>query len=192
MDDKINKYFEEVGETLLKIDTEKIKGLAKRINETKKTENTTFIIGNGGSAATASHWVCDLMKGPVKDYNSSKDRLKAVSLTDNLATISAYANDLSYNEVFSQQLKNLVRKNDILIAISGSGKSQNIFNAVEIAKESGAYTFGLLGGDGGDLISKCHDSLIIPSKNYGIIEDMHLMVGHLVTMLLRGEDNLLP
>ncbi len=191
MDNKINNYFKEIQEILSVIDTKKIKGLVKKINEIKNTKNTIYIIGNGGSASTASHWVCDLIKGTIKDYNSNRNRLRTIALADNVATISAYANDISYDEIFSQQLRNLINKNDLLIAMSGSGKSRNIINAVEIAKEHGAYTFGLLGGKGGSLASKCDDSLIVPSKNYGIIEDVHLMVGHLVTLLLKEEDNII-
>ena len=188
---KINKYFKEVRDVLDKIEIEKIKGLVKKINETKETNATIFIAGNGGSASTASHWVCDLMKGTLNDCDSQEKRLKAISLSDSIPTLSAYANDISYDVVFAQQLRNFVEKDDLLIPITGSGRSKNIVNVVKVAKEANAYVFGLLGADGGDVLPLCDNYILIPSKNYGIIEDMHLMIGHIATTCLKGKDNII-
>ncbi|MBU2576899.1 MAG: SIS domain-containing protein [Nanoarchaeota archaeon] len=189
--DLIKKYFEEVKNSFEGMDIERIKILADKIKEVKAREDTVFIIGNGGSASTASHMACDLMKNSIEDYNSSEDRLRAISLTDNLATISAYGNDLSYDEIFSQQLKSLMNDKDLLIVISGSGNSKNIVKAVEISKQIGAYVFGLLGSNGGIVAPLCDDSIIVPSKNYGVIEDLHMMIGHLLAAELKGENNLI-
>ena len=190
-DDLIKSYFEEIKDAFLRMRVEKTKILADKIKEARNKKGTVFIIGNGGSASTASHLACDLMKNIIKDYNSQEIRLKAISLTDNLATISAYGNDLSYDEVFSQQLKSLINKEDLLIVISGSGNSKNIVKAAEFSKQLGVYTFGLLGDEGGIVAPICNDSIIVPSKNYGIIEDLHMMIGHLVTAELKGENNLI-
>jgi len=187
----IKKYFEEVKVAFAGMGIEKIKILADKIKEVKERGGTVFIVGNGGSASTASHMACDLMKNSIKDYDSSEDRLKVISLTDNLATISAYGNDLSYGEIFSQQLKSLMNDKDLLIVISGSGNSENIVKAVEVSKQLGACVFGLLGGEGGIVAPLCDDLIIIPSNNYGVIEDLHMMIGHLVTAELKGGNNLI-
>lgn len=178
----INEYFNEVRRVLDKIGVEKI-------NETKGANATIFIAGNGGSASTASHWVCDLMKGTLNNHYSQEKRLKAISLSDNISILSAYANDISYDVVFAQQLRNFVTKDDLLIPITGSGKSKNIVNVVKVAKEANAYVFGLLGANGGEVLPLCNDYILIPSKNYRIIEDMHLMIGHIATACLKGKDN---
>lgn len=188
----INEYFTEVKNVFLKINTEKIELLANKIREVKKNGGVVFVIGNGGSASTSSHLSCDLMKNTISNYDSHKNRLKVVSLTDNIAIISAYGNDISYDEIFSQQLKSLVNKNDLLIAISGSGNSGNIMKAVEFSKQQGIFVFGLLGGNGGHVLPMCNESIVVNSNNYGVIEDLHMMIGHMVTVLLKGKNNFIP
>jgi D-sedoheptulose 7-phosphate isomerase len=114
-----------------------------------------------------------------------------MSLADNVATITALANDLTYDEIFSQQLRNLVRKGDLVIAITGSGNSRNILNAVDVARRAGAYVFSLVGFDGGELAMMSDECLIIPSKNYGVIEDIHLAISHMLTLSIKKENNLI-
>ncbi len=190
VEDMITSYLKEWKEILSKFEKDKIRQLVNKIMEANKNDNTIFLIGNGGSASTASHWACDLGKGTIKDLKDNNEkRLKVICLIDNVPLMTAYANDLSYDEIFSEQLKNLVKKGDLLIAITGSGNSKNIIKAVETAKESGAYVFSLLGFNGGDVVSLSDNSVIIPSKNYGIIEDFHLMIGHLVTASIKNENN---
>lgn len=183
----IQRYLDELKKTLENIDQDKIKKLADKILEVRERGGHVFIIGNGGSAVNASHLACDLTKGTLnRFYDPKHKRLRVVSLTDNLATITALANDLAYDEIFSQQLRNLVGVGDLIIVLTGSGKSKNIINAVELGKRSGAYVFGLLGFDGGEVVNLADDSIIVPSQNYGIIEDVHLSIGHIITSLIKN------
>jgi len=183
----IDSYIHELAENLNKLDRDKINSLVKRISSVRDKEGTIFIIGNGGSAVNSSHWACDLGKGTLKRfYDLNHKRLKVMSLTDNISTITALANDLTYDEIFSQQLRNLIKKDDLLIVLTGSGKSRNIINAITVAKNSGAYVFSLLGFDGGEVIHMSDESIIIPSNNYGIIEDIHLTIGHITAHIIRN------
>ena len=184
------EYIKELKEELDRLDVEKVNGLAKRIVETSSKGNDTYIIGNGGSAVTASHWACDLNKGILSSfYNPNQRRLKVTSLTDNVAILTAMANDLGYEEIFSQQIRNRIKKDDLLITMSGSGKSKNIIYGSKTAKEKGAYIFSLLGFDGGEMIHISDDYIKIDSKNYGIIEDIFSSIGHLITMKIKNEEN---
>lgn len=156
----------------------------------RENNGTIFITGNGGSAANAFHWACDLNKGTLNNfYDPAHKRLRVVSLTDNIATITALTNDLSFDQVFSQQLRNLVRRGDLLISITGSGKSKNIIRAIELAKNFGAYVFSVLGFDGSEAIHISDDSIVVPSRNYRIIEDIHLTIGHILTASIKKDNN---
>jgi D-sedoheptulose 7-phosphate isomerase len=186
----LEDYIREEKDMLESLDLDKVRVLAKKIVDTSEGGKTTYIIGNGGSASSASHWACDLSKGTLKKhYDPNQKRLRVVSLVDNVPLCTALGNDLGYDEVFSQQLKNLISRDDLLMAISGSGNSKNIINAVDVAKRSGAYVFSLLGFDGGELEHMSDDSIVIPSKNYGIIEDVHLTIGHLLTESIKNGKN---
>jgi len=185
----VKNYFGDVKKVLDNINIESIVRLHYKILETKDGGGTIFIIGNGGSAATASHMVCDFMKGTINDFSSDDKRLKAISLVDNIPINTAYANDISYDEIFSQQLRNLIGEKDLLLVLTGSGKSKNIIRAIEVAKNKGAYVFSLLGSDGGAVKDISNSYILVPSENYGIIEDFHLMVGHIMTFCLSGCEN---
>lgn len=186
----IEGYIEELREVLTKIDRSLIEKLSNKIIEVGERGGSVYIVGNGGSAVNASHMACDLSKGTLKRYyHPEQKRLRVISLTDNVATITALANDLTYDEVFSQQLRNLVRPGDLVIAITGSGNSRNILNAADVARKSGAHVFSLVGFDGGELAAMSDDCLIIPSKNYGIIEDVHLAISHMLTISIKKENN---
>ena len=181
----IKNYFKELKDTIDKISVEDIKKVTNILYKAYKKNKQIFIIGNGGSASTASHFSCDLSKGTLQRiYDEKEKRFRVISLTDNVAHLTALANDLDYNDVFSQQLKNLVNPNDIVIAITGSGNSQNILNAVDTASKSGAITIGFLGFDGGKLKSKVDYYIHIPSNHYGRIEDLHLVLAHLISSYL--------
>ncbi len=191
MEEGMANYFEEVGNVLNKMDKTGLVRLVGKIEYARRNGSTMFIAGNGGSASTSSHWVCDLMKGTLQDINDTKEkRLKVISLSDNIPIVSAYANDVSYNSIYSQQLMNLANKDDLLTVITGSGNSQNILEAITAARDLGVYTFGILGADGGKASSICDDKILVPSNNYGIIEDVHLMIGHVVTEALKGKSNI--
>jgi D-sedoheptulose 7-phosphate isomerase len=136
-----------------------------------------FTCGNGGSASTASHFACDMVKGA--SYGKEK-RFRIMALTDALPTLTAYSNDLSYADVFSEQLKNFAEPDDVLIAISGSGNSPNVLRAVEYAKEARCRTIGLTGRDGGKLGGMVDLEIRVPVQHMGRIEDAHLIACHLI------------
>jgi D-sedoheptulose 7-phosphate isomerase len=141
-----------------------------------------FLLGNGGSAATASHLACDLGKGTVAP---GRKRMKVMSLTDNLPLITAWANDTQYEDIFAEQLAHFISSGDLVMGISGSGKSKNVLNALKLAKECGALTIGLTGFDGGEMKDMVDYCLIVPSTNMQQIEDCHLIITHLIFSLLR-------
>ena len=143
-----------------------------------------LFFGNGGSAALASHFACDLGKGAT---NGSSKRFQVLAFTDNVPLLTAWANDARYEDIFAEQLVNFVRPDDIAFAISGSGKSPNVLKALKVAREAGAFTIGLTGFQGGDMKHLCDLCLIIPSDNMQVIEDLHLSVTHAVFTALRAK-----
>lgn len=136
-----------------------------------------FLMGNGGSAATASHMACDLNKGV--SFGLAR-RFKVLCLNDNIPTMMAYANDLSYQDVFAQQLANFVQPGDVVLGISGSGNSENVLRAVALGKQAGALTIGLTGYDGGKLHAQADIGLNIAVNDMQIAEDLHLVIGHML------------
>lgn len=144
-----------------------------------------FLIGNGGSASTASHIACDLQKG-ILGYKGDhqRPRFKVFSLADNAAIMTAWANDVSYEVIFSEQLKTLAHEHDVLIAISASGNSPNIIRAVEVAKLKGMSVIGLSGFTGGKLRTMANVPIHVDAHDYGVVENVHLMFGHLATKYL--------
>ena len=182
----VTDYFGELKNIFDKMRWKDIEDISNTIYKAYLNERTIFILGNGGSASTASHFACDLGKGTLsKVYDMSEKRFRVVSLTDNAATISAYANDLSFDDIFIQQLRNLVHKGDVVIAITGSGNSKNVVKAMKYGRECGAITIGMLGFDGGKVKKFLDKYVIVPSNHYGRIEDMHLILEHLITDYLR-------
>jgi D-sedoheptulose 7-phosphate isomerase len=140
-----------------------------------------FIFGNGGSAGTSSHMVNDLSKGSAVE---GKKRLRVIGLADNMSLLTAYANDMGYENVFSEQLKNLLNPGDVCIAISASGNSPNVIRAVEYAKEKKAQVISLVGFSGGKLRPLSDVALYFETYNYGICEDAQLMFSHLSSQFL--------
>lgn len=175
-------YIKNMHDILNNIDCGKIEEIGDLFYSTWDKGRQIFILGNGGSAATASHFACDLGKGTLKnEYDKKEKRIKVISLTDNVSTITAYSNDVGYEEVFSQQLRNLVNPADLVTIITGSGNSKNIIRAVEAAKEMQAATIGLLGFNGGKVKDMLSKYILVPSNHYGRIEDAHLMLCHLIS-----------
>ena len=175
-------YLAQVGESLARLPLEKIEPIVLRLEEARLKRQQVFICGNGGSAATASHFACDLAKGASVPH---KPPIKAFPLTDSIPLLSAWANDLSYDEVFARKLAPWVQAGDVVIGISGSGNSRNVLNALRLAKEAGATTIGLTGFDGGKLRDIVDICLVVPSRSMEQIEDVHLLVCHLTTTCLR-------
>jgi len=162
----------------------KLDRLARILLHARDHRNTIFVMGNGGSAATASHFVGDLSKGTLVE---GFPRFRAISLTDNIPNLLAWANDKSYDDIFVEQLKNLMQSGDVVIGISGSGNSPNVIKAIEYANTHGAVTIGLSGYDGGHLLRSAQENIHIPSFSMVKVEDMHLLLEHLLTSMLREE-----
>lgn len=141
-----------------------------------------FVMGNGGSASTASHVACDLSKNTLVPL---MPRLRVISLNDNMATFSAYANDNGYESVFAEQLSTLARPNDVVLAISASGNSPNVLKGIEAARSAQATTVGWSGYQGGMLAQMVDIPIVVPSNCIEQIEDLHLILGHMVTTALR-------
>lgn len=162
---------------LARLDDNKIENIADLL----KGDKTIFIVGNGGSAGTASHFAEDLAYG-------AKKGIRAISLTDNTPYITAIANDEGYEHIFTRQLETLFREGDIVIGISVSGNSPNVINALEYANKHKGVSIGLLGFDGGKAKRICQHYIHMESDDYGLVEDMHLILVHLVTEYLRERD----
>ena len=171
------EYTAELSSLLDLVDIHKVQNLVDAIEDVYRQDRCIFIIGNGGSAANASHLCEDLGKGTLADLQD-QPRLRIASLTDNVSYILAWANDEGYERIFVEQLKNLARPGDLLLAISGSGNSANILRAVEWARANSVHTFGICGFDGGELVHLAHQSLRVPSHNMGIVETIHSAVFH--------------
>jgi D-sedoheptulose 7-phosphate isomerase len=137
--------------------------------------------GNGGSASTASHYITDWNK--MVNLATGK-KFRGVSLCDNVGLITAYGNDLSYDDVFAGQIDALMDEGDLLVAVSGSGNSPNVLKAVEAARRAGGKVLGVVGYDGGNLLPKCDHSVWVPSFDMQLCEDVHLMFGHMVMKTL--------
>ncbi|MBU4031145.1 SIS domain-containing protein [Patescibacteria group bacterium] len=178
----IENYFSEIKQTLDKILLRDIEKFASALYDVYLKGGHIFIMGNGGSASTASHFACDLSKGVLSPKNHKKiKRLKVTSLTDNMATITAWSNDLSYEKIFSEQLNNLSREGDAVIGISASGNSPNIIDAIKTAKKKKAITLGLAGFNGGKLAKMADICITAKVDKYDIAEDIHLMLSHIIT-----------
>jgi len=184
--EKIQEYLENSISCLnsLKVDhAETIERIFNLVKESRNKRRRIFLIGNGGSASTASHFVCDLNKtSNIQGINHSQ----AFALNDNSPLVFAISNDISFESVFEEQLKNYLEKDDILVSISGSGNSANIIKAVNYANKIGAITIGLTGFDGGRLKKICSECLVVPSDKMYHIEDVHLTINHLITFLFVG------
>lgn len=160
---------------------DEVANVIRYLEEAYRKGKQIFIIGNGGSAATASHMACDLGKITSPESDNAAWRFRVTSLTDNVPWITALANDLGYEYVFSEQLKNLLHKGDMVIAISGSGNSPNIIEGIREAKFLGATVLGILGFDGGKALGMVDASILVRSENYGHVEDVHMVLDHLIT-----------
>jgi D-sedoheptulose 7-phosphate isomerase len=182
----IAAYIKDLIGLLRQVDPTEVQALVDALVDAYRHERFVFVIGNGGSAANASHLCEDLGKGTLSDFEGQK-RLKIMSLTDNVPYIMAWANDEGYERVFVEQLKNFAEPGALLIAISGSGNSANVLRAVEYANDHGMRTFALTGYDGGRLKQIAQDSLHVCSSNMGAVESVHAIVIHYLMDGLRAE-----
>jgi D-sedoheptulose 7-phosphate isomerase len=154
--------------------------------EAYNNEKQIFVMGNGGSASTASHLACDINKGVCSGLEK---RFKVICLNDNIPTMLAYANDLSYEDVFLEQLKNFFQAGDVVVGISASGNSENVLKAITYAVQSGGRTIGLCGFQGGELAKIVDIPLIVRSDDMQKVEDVHMVVVHMLMQRLERENN---
>jgi D-sedoheptulose 7-phosphate isomerase len=176
------KYKQEFTETLERLDYTVIEQILTTLERARQEGRQVFVIGNGGSAASASHWACDFGKGI--NTEASK-RMRVFSLTDNLPWFSALGNDLSYGDVFAEPLKNYMNEGDILIGLSVSGNSENVVKAFQLARAHGCTVIALVGAKRGRMAEESTISLTIPSEDYGIVEDVHMFVNHVISQHMK-------
>ena len=181
--DFVKSYIDQLNEVLNALPSEKFLEINKTLLEARETGKQIFVIGNGGSAAAASHMVCDFNKNTRE---AGKKRMRAICLNDNAPSVLAYANDEGYDIIFSEQLLSLGKSGDILIAISGSGNSANIIKAIETARQMNIKVIGLTGFKGGKMKELTDICLVVPSDSMEMIEDVHLIINHILAGLLRG------
>jgi len=163
-----------------------IEKMVEKILEIRDQKNRIFTMGNGGSGSTASHFISDLLKTAITDGDN---RFSAISLVDNIPVLLAWSNDSKYEDIFVEQLKNHLTKNDIIIAFSGSGNSPNILNALKYGKKNGAFSIGFTGMSGGKMKDFCDICLTIPSKDMLTIESTHLIICHCIISIIRNLGN---
>jgi len=177
----ILEYFTEFKKILDSISIDKLSKMIDLILEAYNNERRIFIFGNGGSALCASHFSCDINKGV--SFGLEK-RFKVICLNDNVATMLAYANDISYADIFTEQLKNFLKPNDLVIGISASGNSENVLRAIDYGNEKKAKTIGLTGFDGGKLAKISQFALIVGADDMQKVEDAHLIISHIIMQIL--------
>ena len=186
MNEKVNfikLYTRQLTQVLNLLPEDKLFEINDILQDARETGKQVFVIGNGGSAAAASHMVCDFSKNTRE---AGKNRMRVLCLNDNIPSVLAYANDEGYEVIFSEQLLALGRPGDVLIAISGSGNSTNVLKAIETAHEMKIKVVGLIGFQGGKVKDVADVCLIIPSDSMEMIEDVHLIINHMLAGLLRG------
>lgn len=179
--ENISEYFSKLKNTVDKVSIEDLNTLINVLVESKEAGNTIFTMGNGGSSATASHFVCDFNKGVSL---GTEKKFKFICLNDNIPSLMAYGNDLSFEEIFVQQLKNYFQKSDVVIGISGSGNSMNVVKALEYANANGGITVGLTGYDGGKIKKLATHNVNIPVDDMQISEDLHIILNHCMMQIL--------
>jgi D-sedoheptulose 7-phosphate isomerase len=177
-------YFHNSSRVMAELPYAEIEAVALQLELAYHEGRTVFVFGNGGSAALASHFACDLAKGTAVEDKDHK-RFRVLSLTDNMPLLTAWANDSSYEMVFAEQLRNFVQSGDIAFAISGSGSSPNVLRGLEVARRAAAINIGLTGFQGGKMRELCDLCIVIPSDNMQTIEDFHLGVAHALFTVLR-------
>lgn len=184
MIDDIRTYLDQVSNLVLQIPPDRIQRITSLLLQAYRSGNRVFVFGNGGGSATSAHFVCDLAKGTACP---GKPRFKAISLAENMALVTAWANDTDYTNTFGEQLVNLVEPGDVVIGLSGSGMSPNVINAFRVAREAGAVTVLLSGFSGGEAARVAREALVVPSEDMQQIEDVHLILAHIIFRCVRQE-----
>jgi len=182
--ERIEEYISHLQVAISTLPVDKIEKSIELLLEAYEDGRRIFILGNGGSASTASHFACDLGKGTVCGNGK---RFKVISLTDNVALMTAWANDSSYDDIFKEQFENYLETGDVVIGISASGNSKNVLNAIEYANSKRCVTIGFAGFGGGKLSSMVDECVIVESDRYGPVEDVHLMLEHIISFCIAEE-----
>jgi D-sedoheptulose 7-phosphate isomerase len=180
---QIRAYLDEVSELIADLPEERLADFVDRLMDAYDAGRQLFLLGNGGSAATASHLLADFQKCI---YMAGGKPFRALAVTDSVPLITAWANDTHYDNVFAEQLRPWVQPGDLVVAISGSGNSPNVLRAAQVARELGAYVFGLAGYQGGRLKELCDECLVVPCDNMQRIEDCHMVIGHVLFWRMMG------
>lgn len=178
---QVSAYFQRVADVLPHIPTEPVTQIIDILRDAQANGRRVFLFGNGGCSANASHIVTDLVKSVILP---DRPRFKVFCLSDNTPMLTAYANDVSYDEIFAGPLAALAEPGDVAFALSGSGNSPNVLRALAVADEMGLTRIGLTGGSGGKLAPMCDVAVIVPSSLMQIIEEAHLVVLHAIFLAL--------
>lgn len=182
MKDHIRNYLDRLEGALETISPAVVDELAGRLYRAYNDGKQVFVLGNGGSASTASHMAADLAKNTI---GANMRRFRIMSLNDNIPLMTALSNDLGYHRMFAEQLMNLIRAGDVLVVISGSGNSPNVLRAVNYARDQCAQVVGLLGFSGGQAAELCDTAIVVDSEDYGVVEDAHLILNHILVEYFR-------
>ena len=185
MEGFVANYIEKNVALLSTLEPGNIAGIIARFETAREMGQRIYAIGNGGSASTASHFVNDMGKGASVGRDK---RFRIIPLTDNVEWMTALSNDLCYEDVYLEQLKNFAEPGDVLLAISGSGNSENVLRAVRYANEVGCVTVGFTGFEGGQLKDLVQECVVVPSDHMGRIEDMHLILQHMICYYFMEQD----
>mgnify|MGYP002509499177 CR=1 FL=1 len=180
---EVRRYLDREAEVLGELNENEISRVMEILEKARISRKRVYVCGNGGSAATASHFVGDFNKGASMGLDK---RHNFESLNDNTSMMMAVANDISYDDIFVEPLKNKLEEGDILIAISGSGNSENVVRAAKYANQHGAVTVGLVGYDGGRLRNIVQNCIHININNMQIVEDIHMVMDHVMMFILSG------
>jgi D-sedoheptulose 7-phosphate isomerase len=187
---EIKAYFTRLSETLMNLDLHTVDKFVDLLQDARDHDHTIFIFGNGGSAATASHVTGDFLKGI--SYELDK-RFRVMCLSDNVSGLTAISNDLGYEDIFLEQLKVFLKKDDLVIGISGSGNSVNVVKALEYARKNGGRTIAMCGFKGGKIKDMADTAIHVPINDMEITEDIHIIVFHAVKQVLikrlKGENH---
>jgi len=179
----VSAYLDRLKAVIDRLDVGQIESVVEQLLGVRERGGVVYVFGNGGSAATASHFVNDFNKGASAGLAR---KFRFCCLNDNVATVLAIANDIGYDEVFRLQLENYLERDDLVLAISGSGNSANVLRAVDYANRSGAETVGLVGYDGGRLKKMVGHCIHVPIDDMQLVEDLHLVMNHVMMVTLRA------
>ena len=189
----IDEYAAALGGVMDKLDPVQFEKIITILAEAYKNDGQVFIAGNGGSAGTANHFVCDFGKNavPFTGTGPGRRRFRIISISDNIEKITALANDIAFEEIFRQQLINLMREGDVFIAVSASGNSPDLVQACEYAKEMKSRIIVLTGFSGGKIKDYAEAAIVVPLESYEQVEDIHMIVFHMIVYYIKNHPEIL-